>query len=220
MASPHFGKVMLGLAEAMPYRRHTRLLLALPISMSGTDESGRPLQESTRTVDVGKHGARIETLRPPLPKAEIGIRCGSAVKVHSARVIWQGGSKRPDGPAEIGVEFLQPFDAEAVWGVNPPDDWRAGPLALTATQKLEYFAARDLEFPARAPEQPADDDLKMPPLPGPEDSQAVGGRLFEGADEEMARADLSSLVRGFDDAARAQAADLQIRGCLRTYCSK
>ena len=136
MTFPHFGKVVLGLAGTVPYRRNTRLLLALPITLTGQDELGRPLQETTRTVDVGKHGARIETLRPPLPKAEIGIMCGSVGKMHSACVIWQGGRKHPDGLTEIGVEFLAPFDAEAMWAVKPPDDWRAGPLALRAQQPM------------------------------------------------------------------------------------
>lgn len=184
MTLPHFGKVVLGLAGTVPYRRNTRLLLGLPITLTGKDELGRPLQETTRTVDVGKHGARIETLRPPLPKAEIGIRCASAAKTHSARVIWEGGRKRPDGLTEIGVEFLPPFDAEAMWAVKPPDDWRAGPVVLTATQKLEYFAARDLEVPIRAPEHLADDEFKMPPLPRPQDSQPARDRTLEGAPEE------------------------------------
>jgi hypothetical protein len=177
MSSPPLGKIMLDLAGTLPYRRNTRIPVAFPVSISGKDESGRPLQETTKTIDVGKHGIRIESLHPPIPHAEISIRAGGAGKAHSARVVWRGGSKGPDGRTEIGVEFLPPFDAEGLWAIKPPpDDWRNGPLALTTTQKLEYFTARHVMVPVRTQQDRAANDLGLPPLPMPVEPEPFGDR--------------------------------------------
>ncbi len=208
MASPYFGKVMLGLAEAVPYRRSTRLPLAQPVTLSGQDEQGRPLKEKTRTIDVGKQGARIGMLRAPLLQARIGIRTGGVDKAHSARVVWRGSRKRPDGLTDIGVEFLPPFDAETAWGVAPPDDWRAGPLALTPTQKLEYFAARDLEVAARPPQPSLGDELELPPLPRPANARPEGGDIPEDIRKEDNNTDFPIEGRGGD---QPSAADLEGR---------
>jgi len=167
MSSAAIGKAMLNLVKGSPYRRNTRLPVAVPITIRGKDPFGRPLQETARTLDVGKQGIRVEALNPPPTNAEITVAYDKAGQAQSARVVWRGGVKRPNGRTEIGVEFLRPVDAEGMWRVKSPEDWRKGPLALTTTQKLEYFTARESKAPPGLPMQSPANDLELPPLPRP-----------------------------------------------------
>lgn len=133
------------MAEGVSYRHHTRLLLAVPVTIIGKDGAGQPHHEDTKTVDVGKRGARIPLLKAPPAKAGIGVRNAAGGEAHPARVVWRGGKKDLDGRTEIGVEFLRPVDAERLWAIaSPPEDWGNKQLSLSTEEKLELIAERSL----------------------------------------------------------------------------
>jgi PilZ domain len=55
-------------------RRSDRVLIALPVSVSGIDAEGKPFTEETATVTVSQHGAAIAFRTPLVPGQEITVR--------------------------------------------------------------------------------------------------------------------------------------------------
>jgi hypothetical protein len=152
MATTTLGETLAHAPEGGSYRKHTRLLLAIPVTVISKDGRGQPIQENTATLDVSKRGARLPLLRPPLVNAGIAVRNDAASEGYFARVVWRGGQKALDGCTEIGVEFLPALNAERLWAITaPPDDWREGELSLTPMEKLELIAERSL-VPGRSRE--------------------------------------------------------------------
>ena len=138
------GKMLLAQAESEPYRRNTRIPLGLPITIRGKDKVGGAFEERTQTIDVSKNGIKTSTIHSLLADAKIRISNGHPNEALPARVVWQGHTNRPDDRTEIGVEFEGSFETGKIWTIDSlPDDWVDGPIPLTASQKLEYFWARN-----------------------------------------------------------------------------
>ena len=102
-------------------RRSTRLSVAVPIAVSGTDAEGSTFKEHTFTLNVNKHGAEIATSHLLIPDAEISIENISLGRKGLARVVQRRERRTPNSPYEVSVELLDP---ENIWGVRfPPADW-------------------------------------------------------------------------------------------------
>jgi hypothetical protein len=94
--------------EAQGIRRSDRIVLELPIQVSGADTTGERFTEDTRTVVVSRHGAKIVSEHELVAGQTLDIRCLASSKQADARVIGQIGGELKDGYYSFyyGVEFL------------------------------------------------------------------------------------------------------------------
>jgi len=101
-------------------RRSMRVLLSVPIHVSGKTTDGKDFEEQTRTLVVNAHGALIalgakvaagQSIIVANPATQFTIEC---------RVVYLGNSQ--GGKIQMGVEFVKP--SPRFWQVDfPPDDW-------------------------------------------------------------------------------------------------
>src|ERR1700683_2271598 len=120
-------------AESTPHRdpdvrkrRSTRIVQAVPLSVTGVDALGRPFQERTSTLIINCHGCRYQskhyvlknmwvTLETPHPEAGRGPR---SVR---GRVTWRQRPRPGRELFQVGVELEIPGN---IWGIAfPPPDW-------------------------------------------------------------------------------------------------
>lgn len=107
-------------------RRSTRIVQAVPITVTGVDALGQPFKERTTTTAVNCHGCKYQskhyvpknatvTLEIPRPEASAPAR-----QVRG-RVIWVQRPRTVRELFQIGLEF---DICGNVWGIAfPPDDW-------------------------------------------------------------------------------------------------
>jgi PilZ domain len=102
--------------ENQDARRSDRVPVELPIVVAGTDAMGAGFLEQTRTVMVGRHGAKILSTRMLVPDQEINVRCLKTARESDARVVGQLGS---EGSSHFyGVELLD--NDPDLWGIEFP----------------------------------------------------------------------------------------------------
>ena len=100
------------------HRRSERVLLRIPIEVSGVGTDRSPFQEKTHTLVINRHGARI-SLKSPVKKGdEITITDLKSEKSLQFRVVERAGGSLGEGP-EWGVECVKP-DTH-LWGVFFPE---------------------------------------------------------------------------------------------------
>ena len=115
-------------------RRSTRISIAIPITISGKDASGRAFKENTRTVILNKHGAKIVTVHQLALGTELTLENRALGRTAKATVAWLGDRPSPREPAEMGIQLAE---AENIWGIElPPDDWQEGPPPKEAKQEI------------------------------------------------------------------------------------
>jgi hypothetical protein len=107
-------------------RRSTRIVQAVPITVTGVDALGQPFKERTTTVMINCHGCKYQskhyvpknsmvTLEIPRPEADAGHR------TVVGRVIWVQRPRAVRELFQIGLEFDV---AGNIWGIAfPPEDW-------------------------------------------------------------------------------------------------
>lgn len=91
---------------AIGKRRETRVVVSIPVRVSGIDRGGNPFRQTAQTVDVSRTGARISGVRCLRETGEmVTLESGS----RSARfmIVWIG---RPGSSEEgqFGVKALEP----------------------------------------------------------------------------------------------------------------
>jgi hypothetical protein len=118
-------------------RRSTRLTIAVPVDVSGTDAHGNSFSESTRTVTVNRHGGKFLLSHEVRLKDPVKLTSPRLDRPVNAVVVWLGKRRTESEPREVAVELLEPGN---IWGVGfPPADWdeattrRAGEDAATAS---------------------------------------------------------------------------------------
>src|SRR6202158_1611628 len=111
-------------------RRSTRIVQAVPLTVTGVDALGRPFQERTSSLLINCHGCRYQskhyvlknmwvTLEVPHPET------GSARRISRGRVTWIQRPRTVRELFQIGVELEIPGN---VWGIAfPPPDWFPAP---------------------------------------------------------------------------------------------
>ena len=114
-------------------RRSTRIVQAIPITVSGTDALGQPFKERTTTVMVNCHGCKYQS-KHYVPKNSIvkldipQPEPGSKPKSTEGRVVWVQRPRTVRELFQIGLEFEVPGNA---WGIAfPPEDWADGAVPL------------------------------------------------------------------------------------------
>lgn len=101
-------------------RRSQRILLAVPIQISGERANGAPFVEATRTVVVNAHGALIHLREAVLAGQKLRMKNLGTNEELLCKVI----DINPGRLAipEIGVAFTEP--CPRFWRVSfPPEDW-------------------------------------------------------------------------------------------------
>jgi hypothetical protein len=104
-------------------RRSDRVVIELPIVVTGTDCMGDMFLEQSSTTVVGRHGAKIVLTRKLAPDQEINIRCHATGRESDLRVVGQIGTS-PEGTFYYGVALLDP-DID-LWGIEFPPAEEAG----------------------------------------------------------------------------------------------
>jgi hypothetical protein len=140
-------------------RRSTRIVQAVPLTVSGVDALGRPFNERTSTLIINCHGCRYQskhyvlknmwvTLEVPHPET------GQPPRTVRGRVAWIQRPRTVRQLFQVALELELPGNA---WGIAfPPEDWFAFPDSARPT--VDAAAATHLpehwEHPAEAADQP------------------------------------------------------------------
>ena len=136
-------------------RRSTRIVQAVPVTVTGVDALGQPFKERTTTVMVNCHGCKYQSKHYVPKNSKIGLeipRPESALPPRSVqgRVVWVQRPRTVRELFQIGLEFEIPGN---VWGIAfPPEDWFPYPEEPAP----EIPAPADLVAspPAKAPAAP------------------------------------------------------------------
>ncbi len=93
-------------AQRLGKRRDPRIDLALPVMLTGTDSSGRPLDQRVITINISRRGALLDGIHGMLgPGDKISLARGH--KKEEFRVAWVGGDDTP-AAGQIGVAAVDP----------------------------------------------------------------------------------------------------------------
>lgn len=97
-----------------------RVLLSVPVIVSGKTTSKEDFQEETRTLVVNAHGAMIALAARLASGQEIMVSNRATQESCACRIVYVGNLQ--GGKTQIGIEFIKP--SPAFWRIDfPPDDW-------------------------------------------------------------------------------------------------
>jgi PilZ domain len=101
-------------------RRSMRVLLSVPIRVTGKTAANEDFEEQTRTLVVNAHGALISLQAPVAPNQYITVSNKATGQWRECRVVHVG--THAAGKIQIGIEFAKP--SGTFWQIDfPPDDW-------------------------------------------------------------------------------------------------
>ena len=101
-------------------RRSQRILLSIPVVISGNRDDGSPFVERTKTLVVNAHGALIQLRERVFVNQILRIKNVATTEEVSCTVVDISHSSTE--VPEIGVGFSKP--APSFWRVAfPPEDW-------------------------------------------------------------------------------------------------
>jgi hypothetical protein len=101
-------------------RRSMRVLLSVPIVVSGKNVKGESFSEETRTLVVNAHGALIALTEEVVAGEQIDVANRATRKSLACRIVYLG--NRQGGKTQMGIEFVTP--SSSFWQIDfPPDDW-------------------------------------------------------------------------------------------------
>jgi hypothetical protein len=101
-------------------RRSMRVLLSVPIRVSGKATGGGDFDEQTRTLVVNAHGALISLQASVALHQIVTVSNKSTNQSQECRVVHVGTPLA--GKAQLGIEFVKP--SPSFWQIDfPPDDW-------------------------------------------------------------------------------------------------
>jgi len=168
-------------------RRSTRIVQAVPLTVTGVDALGRPFQERTSTLIINCHGARYQSKHYVLKNMWVTLEVphnepGREPRQVRGCVTW---IQRPRTVRELFQIGVQLEVCGNVWGIAfPPSDWFAFPDVETEP-KLEIPApsltqqhvseAQDWSSTETSVEQepapaPVESNLRVLPMPGATDA--------------------------------------------------
>jgi hypothetical protein len=97
-----------------------RVLLSVPIHVSGKDRKDRAFEEDTRTLVVNAHGALISLAAAVIAGQQIKVSNHATEQTSDCRVVYLGSAA--SGKIQMGIEFVKP--SPKFWQIDfPPDDW-------------------------------------------------------------------------------------------------
>ena len=170
-------------------RRSTRIVQAVPLTVTGVDALGRPFQERTSTLLISCHGCRYQSKHYVLKNMWVTLEVphhdpSQQPRTARGRVTWIQRPRTVRELFQIGVEMEMPGN---IWGIAfPPPDWFPAAESNAAEPQQELEAAHaepsapDWSAPG-APPQP--DNVVMIGAPG----QAAGGDVALHLARQVAR---------------------------------
>ncbi|MGB9312972.1 MAG: PilZ domain-containing protein, partial [Candidatus Acidiferrales bacterium] len=146
-------------------RRSTRIVQAVPITVTGTDALGQPFKERTTTVMVNCHGCKYQSKhyvpKNSIVKLDIPRPEGGPFSTQG-RVVWVQRPRTVRELFQIGLEFEAPGN---VWGIAfPPEDWNAA--AAESPDLIAEFSTQ-LEVTPTAEPVASVSPQPLPPIPPP-----------------------------------------------------
>jgi len=97
-----------------------RVLLSVPIHVSGKTAENKDFTEETRTLVVNAHGALISMAAAVAAGQSITVANKSTQHTLECRVVYLGAAQ--GGKTQMGIEFSKP--SPRFWQIDfPPDDW-------------------------------------------------------------------------------------------------
>jgi hypothetical protein len=97
-----------------------RVLLSVPIRVSGKNAAGEDFSEDARTLVVNAHGALISLAAALVTGQLVTVSNKSTQKSSECRVVHLGNGQ--GGKTQTGVEFVSPY--ASFWQIDfPPEDW-------------------------------------------------------------------------------------------------
>ena len=202
-------------------RRTTRIVQAVPLTVTGMDALGRPFQERTSTLIINCHGARYQSKHYVLKNMWVTLEvphneAGREARTVRGRITWIQRPRTVRELFQVGVELEVSGN---VWGIAfPPADWFPFPesgsvpsLEIPAPSETPQAAREDEdwstpEMPAAraAGPEPVEDNVRVLPLPvGTEPSVQLARQVARLVAE--AKQHLQGTVR--ESAAQAVAAE-------------
>ena len=101
-------------------RRSMRVLLSVPILVSGKTAKNQDFKEETRTLVVNAHGALIALEAQVVAQQNVTLSNKSTQQSIECRVVHIGSAQ--GGKTQVGMEFIKP--SGKFWQIDfPPDDW-------------------------------------------------------------------------------------------------
>jgi hypothetical protein len=160
-------------------RRTTRIVQAVPLTVTGVDALGRPFQERTSTLIINCHGCRYQSKHYVLKNMWVTFEVphnepGREPRSVRARVSWIQRPRTVRELFQIGVELEVSGN---VWGIAfPPGDWfpfpEAGsqraipsPAESAGTDRPPAEWATEAQSASPLPE-PLEDNVRVLPSPG------------------------------------------------------
>jgi hypothetical protein len=138
-------------------RRSTRIVQAVPLTVTGVDALGRPFVERTSSLIINCHGCRYQSKHYVLKNMWVMMEIphpetGQPPRKVRGRVAW---IQRPRTVRQLFQVALELEVSGNVWGIGfPPEDWSAFPEAGEIVMKLDA-APETLQTPAPAAETDA-----------------------------------------------------------------
>jgi len=133
-------------------RRSSRVLVTLPLAVSGQRNDGSHISGAAETILVNKHGAKIRSAVALEPSMEVRVAMLAPYKWRLAQVVWADVQQN-----EYGIQLDRP---ENFWGVYfPPEDWELRIPGVTTHSPGEDGIA-PVVFPAR--QKPPVNSLEIP----------------------------------------------------------
>jgi len=169
-------------------RRSTRIVQAVPLTVTGVDALGRPFQERTSTLIINCHGARYQSKHYVLKNMWVTLEVphnepGHEARTVRGRVTWIQRPRTVRELFQIGVELEVSGN---VWGIAfPPGDWFPFPESGSAPNleipapsetlqpgpEAEDWSTTEVASAAQAPGPEAvEDNVRVLPLPASGDA--------------------------------------------------
>lgn len=168
-------------------RRSTRIVQAVPLTVTGVDALGRPFQERTSTLIINCHGCRYQSKHYVLKNMWVAVEVphnepGREPRSVRGRITWIQRPRTVRELFQIGLELEVPGN---VWGIAfPPGDWFPFPES-GAKEKIEIPAPSEAartapaepqwkaeEAPTERPAEPEETKLRVVPLPASAEAAA------------------------------------------------
>jgi hypothetical protein len=97
-----------------------RVLLSVPILVTGKLPGGQEFHEDTLTLVVNAHGALIALNAGVITDQLITVANKSTQQSLDCRIVYLG--RAQGGKTQMGIEFLRP--SPSFWQIDfPPEDW-------------------------------------------------------------------------------------------------
>src|SRR2546430_3263739 len=145
-------------------RRSTRIVQAVPLTVTGVDALGRPFNERTSTLIINCHGCRYQSKHYVLKNMWVTLEvphteAGQAARTVRGRVAWIQRPRTVRQLFQVALELETPGND---WGIAfPPEDWFTFPEAEQA-QAAAAAASAGTAHRSISVEQPRETHTESP----------------------------------------------------------